>query len=57
MLTKIIYCPVNGWDCPYCKNHNGYVRCMCEHPEKECEDFQLFWDEGDDWFADETVDE
>ena len=47
-MKKIVYCPVNGWDCPY------YSKGQCTmYPEadpiKECDDFACFWDEGDDY--------
>lgn len=49
---KVIYCPVNGWDCPY-YDANG---CCMMYPEtdpiKECDDFAVFWDEEDDYVVD-----
>lgn len=50
---KKVYCPVNGWDCPYYKK--GGV-CTIENPIKECDDFAFFWDEGDDYYSDEEED-
>ena len=35
MRKKKIYCPVNGWDCPYYKNNE----CGMENPYKDCDDF------------------
>ena len=45
---KVIYCPVNGWDCPYyeegtCSMYPAY------DPIDECDDFAIFWDKGDDY--------
>lgn len=37
-----IYCPVNGWDCPYYKDGE----CGIESPYEECDDFYAIW--GDD---------
>ena len=34
-----IYCPVNGWDCPYYKDGE----CGIENPLEECEDFGVIW--------------
>lgn len=47
--TKKIYCPVNGWDCPYYKKGE----CGIENPIDECDDFGVFWDKGDDYESDE----
>lgn len=33
---KKIYCPVNGWTCPYF-DANGV--CMMDNPASECDDF------------------
>lgn len=40
-VTRIepIYCPVNGWDCPYWTE--GGI-CTLEHVEIECDDFMAF---------------
>lgn len=40
-----IYCPVNGWDCPYYKDGE----CGIEDPISECDDFGAFWNEDDDY--------
>ena len=47
--TKKIYCPVNGWDCPYFKDGE----CGIENPIEECDDFGFFWDADEDYLADE----
>ncbi len=44
---KKIYCPVNGWDCPYYRK-NGV--CTIQNPIKDCDDFACFWDEDNDYF-------
>ena len=31
-----VFCPVNGWDCPYW-NKDG--TCSLENPAEECDDF------------------
>lgn len=49
MRNKKIYCPVNGWDCPYYKDGE----CGIEDPYNECTDFSFFWDENDDYYSDE----
>lgn len=49
MRTKRIYCPVNGWDCPYYKNGE----CGIEDPIHECDDFAIQWDEGDDYICED----
>lgn len=41
---KKIYCPVNGWDCPYWKK-DGTCSMKEEenvHPKEECDDYALF---------------
>lgn len=37
---KIIYCPVNGWDCSYYKK--GGI-CTCKNVQDECDDFYFMW--------------
>lgn len=34
-----IYCPVNGWDCPYYKGGE----CGLEKPLEDCDDFFAIW--------------
>lgn len=34
-----IYCPVNGWSCPYYKNGE----CVLENPIQGCVDFRIIW--------------
>ena len=47
-----IHCPCNGTDCPYwekgiCSMYSAEEGWL--DPMEECEDFGLFWDEGDDY--------
>ena len=44
-----IYCPANGWDCPYYKKGE----CGIEDPIKECDDFGYFWDEDDGYICED----
>ena len=37
-----IFCTVNGWDCPYYKKDGT---CSLPNVEKECDDFQFFWED------------
>lgn len=51
-LKGHIHCPCNGTDCPYWKS--GFCSLYSAEndwldPIDECEDFQLFWDYGDDY--------
>lgn len=43
MRTVKVYCPVNGWDCPYFLNGE----CGLEDPYKDCDDFAAQWDAGE----------
>lgn len=49
MRTKKIYCPVNGWDCPY--YFDG--ECAIESPYEECDDFASMWDKDDDYVCED----
>lgn len=42
---KPIYCPVNGWDCPY------YDQGICHiaDPLEDCDDFGAFWDSWEEY--------
>ena len=42
-----VYCPVNGWDCPYWKKDGT---CTIEDPMMECDDFSAFWDPDDEYW-------
>lgn len=45
---KKLYCPVNGWDCPYWRKDGSCVMKEEEgtHPKEGCDDYALF----DDFF-------
>ena len=43
-----VFCPVNGWDCPYFKEGE----CKIENPIEECDDFAFFWDADEEYWAD-----
>lgn len=47
---KKVYCPVNGWDCPYWKKDGT---CTIENPIKECDDFGVFWNKDEEYWVDE----
>ena len=51
-LTKKFFCPVNGWDCPYCKKDLScaLVDEECD-PVMECDDAAIFWEPGEDYFV------
>ena len=44
-----IYCPANGWDCPYYKNGE----CGLDDPMTDCDDFSCFWDADDDYICED----
>lgn len=44
-----IYCPSNGWDCPYYKNGE----CGLDDPMNDCDDFSCFWEWGDDYICED----
>lgn len=48
-----VYCPVNGWDCPYYKDGG---LCTIENPLEDCEDFGFFWGEDEEYWVDEDED-
>lgn len=53
---KHIHCPINDLDCPYLAydEANGYCLLYPEFdPLIECDDFAVFWDEGDDYICEE----
>lgn len=43
----IVFCPVNGWDCPYWINHICYRR----GPMVNCEDFKRIFKSWEYWEA------
>lgn len=48
---KVIYCPVNGWNCPYYDANGCCMMYPDTDPIKECDDFAIFWDEGEDYIC------
>lgn len=48
---KVIYCPVNGWDCPYYDANGCCMMYPDTDPIDECDDFATFWDKEDDYVA------
>ncbi len=42
-MKKIVYCPVNGWDCPYYKE-NLCTMYPESNPLEECDDFFFSWE-------------
>ena len=49
------YCPVNGWDCPYCDKNNV---CHIDDPVEDCDDWCAFFPTWQDWEeADEVSEE
>ena len=46
---KVIYCPVNGWDCPYYNADGSCTMYPEADPIDECDDFTFFWDRDDDY--------
>ena len=48
-----IFCPVNGWDCPYwCKDGTCSMYPETD-PIDECDDFAMFWEKDDDYVVKE----
>lgn len=43
-----VFCPVNGWDCPYWRKDGqcGMIEDEGCHPRNECDDYAMF----DDFF-------
>ena len=56
-MSKVIYCPVNGWDCPYFDANGCCMMYPDTDPIKECDDFAMFWEEGEDYIYDTDEDE
>ncbi|MDT3386412.1 MAG: hypothetical protein LIR46_01385 [Bacteroidota bacterium] len=51
-MSKVIYCPVNGWDCPYFDANGCCMMYPDTDPIKECDDFAMFWEEGENYIVD-----
>ena len=56
-MSKVIYCPVNGCDCPYFDANGCCMMYPDTDPIKECDDFAMFWEEGEDYIYDTDEDE
>lgn len=54
-IVEHIHCPVDGYDCPYYTDENHPCRCTLADPLKDCDDFGVFWDEGDDYIDNDWV--
>ena len=50
---EFTYCPINGYDCPYCDKN-----CVChiDDPCKDCDDFNFFFPTWADWEGAEEAD-
>lgn len=53
-MEKTVYCPVNGWDCPYWRK--GGV-CVIDNPKEDCDDYAAFWNGWDDEDEDDNEDQ
>lgn len=52
MRVAKVYCPVNGWDCPYFRDGE----CGLDNPHRDCDDFRtLAWDESDDYYCEDEI--
>lgn len=40
------FCPVNGWDCPYC---DKLGICHIDDPCEDCDDWLSFWESWEEW--------
>lgn len=40
-----VYCPCNGWDCPYYEKGICYIH----DPMEECDDWGMFWESWEEW--------
>lgn len=43
---QLTYCPVNGYDCPYCDKN---LVCHVEDPCEDCDDWTMFWGSWEEW--------
>lgn len=48
-----VFCPVNGWDCPYWKKDGTCSMYPEADPIDECDDFAMIWEKGDDYVVEE----
>ena len=44
-----VYCPVNGWDCPYWTKEGYCSLYPKEDPAEECDDFYSIWGTDKDY--------
>ena len=42
----LTYCPVNGWDCPYCDKN---LVCHIEDPQEDCDDWGACFESWEEW--------
>lgn len=42
-----VFCPVNGWDCPYF--HGGLCVMQGGDPMEDCDDFQMYFESWEEW--------
>lgn len=49
---KIIYCPIEDFDCPYCDANACCMMYPDTDPINECDDFAFFWEKGDNYIVD-----
>lgn len=54
---KVIYCPVNSWDCPYYDANGCCMMYPDTDPIDECDDFAIFWDKSDDYVVERNEEE
>lgn len=43
--SEPIFCPVNGWDCPYYDNGMCFIR----DPMEDCDAFASMFDSWEEW--------
>lgn len=48
---KVIYCPLNEWDCPYYSNKGYCMMYPSSNPIDECDDFASVVDEDDEYIV------
>ena len=51
-MSKVIYCPVNAWDCPYFDANGCCMMYPDTDPINECEDFAIVWGNDKDYIVD-----
>lgn len=48
---KVIYCPLNEWDCPYYSDKGYCMMYPSSDPIDECDDFASVVDEDDEYIV------